>query len=155
MRITHRGDATYKYDGDAADAADTIRRFNRRDLKRILEIESKSFPKSPYNRLTFLYFSRLYPDSFLVYDRGKILAYIIFDPRDGHIASIAVDPLYRKQGIGTVLMKEVFKRCGGGWVEVRQKNKDAQEFYRHLGFVRSGVIKNYYGSEDAWVMVKD
>jgi len=37
-----------------------IRKFIHRDMRRILEIESNSFPKSAYDRFTFFYLSRLY-----------------------------------------------------------------------------------------------
>jgi ribosomal-protein-alanine N-acetyltransferase len=129
-----------------------IRKFTYKDMKRILEIESNSFPKSAYDQFTFFYFSRLY--QFLVYEKGEILAYIIFDERDGHITSIAVDPLYRRMGIGRKLVEEVFKRCGRAWVEVRVSDKTAQAFYDALGFIKTGTIPNYYKEEDAYVMVR-
>ena len=129
-----------------------IRKFTHRDMRRILEIESNSFPKSAYDRFTFFYLSRLY--QFLVYEDEKILAYIIFDERDGHIASIAVDPLHRRMGIGRKLVEEVFKNCGRAWVEVRVSNKTAQAFYEVLGFIKIGIVPNYYRDEDAHVMVR-
>jgi ribosomal-protein-alanine N-acetyltransferase len=129
-----------------------IRRFTRRDMDRILEIESNSFPKSAYDRFTFFYLSRLY--KFLVYEEGEILGYTIFDERDGHIASIAIDPLYRRKGIGRKLVEDVLKKCGRAWVEVRESNKIAQVFYEALGFIKIGIIPNYYGNEDARVMAR-
>ncbi|VUT26950.1 MAG: putative N-acetyltransferase [Candidatus Methanolliviera sp. GoM_oil] len=129
-----------------------IRKFTHRDMRRILEIESNSFPKSTYDRFAFFYLSRLY--HFLVYKDEKILAYIIFDERNGHIASIAVDPLHRRKGIGRKLVEEVLKNCGRAWVEVRVSNKIAQAFYEALGFIDIGVVPNYYGDEDAHVMVR-
>ncbi|VUT28049.1 MAG: putative N-acetyltransferase [Candidatus Syntrophoarchaeum sp. GoM_oil] len=131
-----------------------IRRCGHRDLGRILEIEAKSFPKSAYNLITFLYFSRLYPDSFLVYEKsGRVCGYIIFDQKNGHILSIAVDPEYRRTGIGREFMREVFAKCGSGWVEVRTKNEVAKAFYKQLGFIVEGVIRGYYNNDDALVMV--
>ncbi|VUT26144.1 MAG: putative N-acetyltransferase [Candidatus Methanolliviera sp. GoM_oil] len=129
-----------------------IRKFTHRDMRRILEIESNSFPKSAYDRFTFFYFSRLY--QFLVYKDEKIIAYIIFDERNGHIASIAVDPLHRRRGIGTRLVEEVLKTCGRAWAEVRVSNKTAQAFYEVLGFIKIAVIPNYYREEDAHVMAR-
>ncbi len=43
-----------------------IRPFILSDLNSILRIESQSFPKSPYDRTTFLTLHRLYPETFLV-----------------------------------------------------------------------------------------
>jgi ribosomal-protein-alanine N-acetyltransferase len=128
-----------------------IRRFAHKDIKRILEIESRSFPKSAYDRFTFFYLSRSYP--FLVYEDDKILGYIIFDDRDGHILSIAVDPLYRRRGVGSRLVERVIEKCGKAWIEVRASNKIAQSFYNSLGFAMIGVVPGYYGDEDAYVMI--
>ena len=44
-----------------------IRPFSLSDLDSILQIESQSFPKSPYDWTTFLSFHYLYPETFLVY----------------------------------------------------------------------------------------
>jgi ribosomal protein S18 acetylase RimI-like enzyme len=44
-----------------------IRPFSLPDLGSILQIESQSFPKSPYDWTTFLNLHCLYPDTFLVY----------------------------------------------------------------------------------------
>jgi ribosomal protein S18 acetylase RimI-like enzyme len=44
-----------------------IRPFSLSDLDSILQIESRSFPKSPYDWITFLSLHRLYPETFLVY----------------------------------------------------------------------------------------
>jgi len=118
-----------------------IRKFKLSDLATILGIEKEAFPKSPYNRFIFLYYASIYPDNFLVYvhkdpETGlkKIVGYIIFYPQ-GHIVSIAVDPPYRRRGIGTELVEEVLKRTKGtASVEVRESNEVAKKFYMHLGF---------------------
>jgi ribosomal protein S18 acetylase RimI-like enzyme len=39
------------------------------------------------------------------------------------------------------------------WLEVRSKNRGAIEFYRSLGMEMARVIKNYYGNDDALIMV--
>jgi ribosomal protein S18 acetylase RimI-like enzyme len=44
-----------------------IRPFSLSDLDPILQIESQSFPKSPYDWTTFLNLHCLYPETFLVY----------------------------------------------------------------------------------------
>jgi ribosomal-protein-alanine N-acetyltransferase len=130
-------------------------------LAPILGIEKEAFPKSPYSRFIFLYYAHIYPDNFLVYvytdpETGlkKIVGYIIFYPQ-GHIISIAVDPAYRRRGIGTELVEEVLKRTKGrARVEVRESNEVAKRFYTRLGFAVQAVIPEYYGDEDARVMVR-
>ncbi|RLG34835.1 ribosomal-protein-alanine N-acetyltransferase [Methanosarcinales archaeon] len=138
-----------------------IRKFRCSDLKDILEIEKRAFPKSPYNRFTFWYYASAYADNFLVYvhedkEKGlnKIVGYITFYP-SGHIVSIAVHPANRRRGIGTELVREVLKRTkGNASVEVRESNEVAKEFYKHLGFSLRTIIPKYYGDEDALVMIR-
>jgi len=137
-----------------------IRRFLLSDLNRILEIERQSFPKSPYDSATFLNLHWLYPETFLVFvervagrHEETVLGYIIFS-WDGHLISMAVDPVYRKQGIGKRLLERVFafphiKRVRA---EVRKSNKGAQAFYSRMGFRIVGVITDYYGNEDALIV---
>ena len=133
-----------------------IRKFRRSDLGAILRIEKQAFPKSPYSRFTFLYYSAACSNTFLVYEdenSNKIAGYIIFYP-EGHIVSIAVHPAYRRRGIGTELVGEVLKRTEGkATVEVRESNEIAKRFYTHLGFSLRTIIPNYYGDENALVMV--
>jgi ribosomal-protein-alanine N-acetyltransferase len=132
-----------------------IRKFEITDLDAILRIEAESFPKLPYDRRTFRYYARAYPDQFLVYVTGpkSVVGYIIFYPQ-GHIVSLAVHRAYRRRGIGTELVAAVLKRTGGSaLVEVRRSNMAAQRFYTQLGFKLRGVIPRYYGDEDALVMV--
>lgn len=133
-----------------------IRKFKSKDLKEILRIEKRSFPKTSYDELIFIHYAGMYPDKFLVYveeSSDKILGYIIFRP-GGHIISIAVDLMYRRRGIGTKLIKKVLKApYGNAMVEVRKSNKIAQMFYKKLGFLQSGSILGFYENEDAIVMI--
>jgi ribosomal-protein-alanine N-acetyltransferase len=137
-----------------------IRPFSLPDLGSILQIESQSFPKSPYDRTTFLNLHYLYPETFLVYVNTKhgqkeeeILGYVIFS-QDGHIISIAVHPQYRGEGIGTRLLQRVMKtpHLKKVWAEVRRSNQGAQAFYSKMGFQITGMISNYYGNEDALII---
>jgi ribosomal-protein-alanine N-acetyltransferase len=137
-----------------------IRHFLFSDLDSILQIESQSFPKSPYDWTTFLNLHTLYPETFLVYvhtdhDRKEeeILGYIIFT-QEGHIISIAVHPLDRRKGIGTQLLQRAMRipHLKKVWAEVRKSNQGAQAFYNKLGFQIAGVVPNYYGNEDALIV---
>lgn len=136
-----------------------IRPFSLSDLNSILRIERESFPKSPYDRLTFIQLHSLYPQHFLVYTepdsdlRNPIWGYIIFSP-DGHIISMAVLPSQRRKGIGKELLREAMKtphlkRLNA---EVRKSNTGAQAFYLKMGFRIVGAVPNYYGNEDALII---
>jgi len=135
-----------------------IRPFSLSDLNSILQIESQSFPKSPYDWATFLHLHMLHRDTFLVCcnaDRleQEIWGYIIFD-RHGHIISIAVHPLHRRKGVGAQLLRRTMQtpHLQKVWAEVRKGNLGAQAFYSKMGFQVVGVVSNYYGNEDALIM---
>lgn len=137
-----------------------IRPFSLSDLEPILQIEKQSFPKSPYDRTTFLNLYFLYPETFLVHvhtipceKEEQISGYIIFS-QDGHIISIAVLPWHRRKGIGTQLLQRVMKtpRIKRVWAEVRRSNQEAQAFYFKMGFQITDRVPNYYGNEDALIV---
>jgi len=137
-----------------------IRPFSFSDLDSILQIESQSFPKSPYDWTTFLNLHCLYPETFLVYvntnhdqKEEEILGYIIFT-QDGHIISIAVHPQNRRKGIGTQLLQKAMNtpHLKKVWAEVRRSNQGAQSFYSKMGFQITGMVPNYYGNEDALII---
>jgi ribosomal-protein-alanine acetyltransferase len=132
-----------------------IRIFTPSDMDRILEIEAQAFPKSPYSRRLFTSLYRSNPTTFLVYEEEEILGYLVYSP-EGHIISIAVHPRHRRKGIGTQLVREVFRNATGEfiWVEVRETNTGAQAFYEKLAFLKKGVIPRYYWTEDAYIMVR-
>lgn len=133
-----------------------IRRFEREDLDQVIRIEAQAFPKSSYASEVFLHYYRISPNTFLVDEEAGLMGYIIFKT-DGHVISLAVDPVHRRKGIGTRLMKVCESQCRGEriFVEVRKGNLPAQEFYSSLGFRLTSGIRLYYGTEDALVMEKN
>ena len=135
-----------------------IRPFCLSDLNSILQIESHSFPKSPYNWTTFLQLHMSHPDTFLVCCNGgrageEILGYIIFS-QNGHVISIAVHPHHRRKGIGARLLRRAMNtpHLQKVWAEVRRSNLGAQAFYSKLEFQIVGLVPNYYGNEDALIV---
>ncbi|HRK22204.1 MAG TPA: ribosomal protein S18-alanine N-acetyltransferase [Fimbriimonadaceae bacterium] len=94
---------------------------------------------------------------------GKVIGYaglwIVVD--EGHITTVAVDPDYRRKGIGKRLTTEVLSRAkelgiACATLEVRASNEAAINLYEGLGFVQSARRKGYYpdNREDAIVMWK-
>ena len=92
---------------------------------------------------------------------GTVLGYLglhyVLD--EGYIANIAVDPLFRRQGIGSALLDDAadFARQAGLaflTLEVRQSNTAAQKMYLTCGFRAEGVRPGYYADnhEDAVIM---
>ena len=131
-----------------------IRKFKREDINKILEIEEQAFPKSAYSKETLLNCANSFPDSFIVIEAGtEIVGYIIFD-MSGHIHSTAIGRTYRRKGFGKMLFMHALectqKRL---WLEVRSKNSAAMKFYKRLGMKIVGRVPNYYGSDDALIMI--
>ena len=86
--------------------------------------------------------------------------WIILD--EGHITNIGVDPAFQRQGIGRGLMDELTKYAVERGIvamtlEVRVSNAAAQALYTKLGFVPSGIRKEYYqdDKEDALIMWRE
>ncbi len=149
-----------------------IRPFQQTDLDRICYIEDRSFPL-PWATSDFMHICGKDPDGFLVaVSNSVVLGYVIaeiiksLDFRDfrskrrGHLLNLAVDPEFRRKGIGTELAKtiiEYLKDEGSEiiWLEVRRSNSIARNFYSKLGFLEKGKKFRYYFNEDAIIMVKE
>ena len=91
---------------------------------------------------------------------GMIVCWLVID--EVHIATIAVHPDHRKQGIGRQLVinglsELIPKGAISATLEVRAGNRAAQNLYRYLGFEIVGRRKQYYpdNKEDAILMTVD
>ena len=78
---------------------------------------------------------------------------------EAHISTIAVDPRYRRQGIGQLLLMTAIEqavelRASIVSLEVRVSNLTAQELYHKYGFRAVGLRARYYSDnrEDAVIM---
>jgi ribosomal-protein-alanine N-acetyltransferase len=88
---------------------------------------------------------------------AMIVSWIVID--ELHIATIATHPEFRRQGIGTLILKYALKDAVTGGVrraflEVRASNEAALDMYRKFGFEISGRRTKYYkdNGEDAILM---
>lgn len=136
-----------------------IRRVELSDARGVYSVERECFP-DPYPREFFDDLVQNEHDRFFVAIRdGRIIGYSVATARgkDGHIVSVAVDPQYRRQGIGTALLSAVTRRLIEQGVEqihleVRKGNGAAIAFYERMGFRAFSEIRHYYSNgEDAWV----
>ena len=144
-----------------------ISKLTKDDLEGIYEVEKQSFP-IPWPISSFEEeLKNLLATYLVVKDENKIIAYIgmWFVMDECHIMNIAVLPDYRRQGIATSLIQEMFKLCQEHethyvMLEVRKENLSAQNLYKKFGFTEEVVRKEYYKNpdgtrEDAIVMSKE
>ena len=78
---------------------------------------------------------------------------------EAHVTTIAVRPEARGKGVGRALMEHLLSSAAAlgmscATLEVRVSNTKAIQLYESLGFLNSGVRKNYYpdNREDAVIM---
>jgi ribosomal-protein-alanine N-acetyltransferase len=88
---------------------------------------------------------------------AMLVLWLIVD--EAHIATIAVHPDFRRQGIGEQVLLAALRAAraeGARWafLEVRAGNTAAQAMYRKYGFVVDGRRPKYYkdNNEDAILM---
>ena len=140
----------------------TITPMRRRHLRSVLRIEAQVYPR-PWS--VGLFMSEMALKTTRVYLVARVgstvvgYAGLMITGSDGHVTTVAVDPAWHRQGIGTRLVlglseAAVGRGCTGLTLEVRVTNAAAQAMYRRFGFAPAGVRKNYYTetNEDAIVM---
>ena len=136
--------------------------MRRRHLRGVLRIEAQVYPR-PWSLGLFL--SELALRTTRVYFVAKVgttvvgYAGLMLVAGDGHVTTIAVDPVCQQRGIGTRLLLALSRagiaaECTGLTLEVRVSNDAAQAMYRRFGYAPAGIRKNYYSesNEDALIM---
>jgi len=129
-----------------------------KELAEILELEKVCF-NSPWSY--DMYFSCIKKTytilKHITYENkiiGFILCEIIYD--ELNLLKIAIHPLYRKQGLALLLVKDLFKniKINNIYLEVSVNNIAAINFYTKLGFKTINVRKKYYSNgDDANIML--
>jgi len=139
-----------------------IEKLRRRDLRKLMPIESAVFPEpwSPevFNSELALRKGRLYR---AVWDGNEMAGYIGFLIVDdeAHMTTIATAPAYQRNGVAIAMIVDALHTLRAGGVrhislEVAANNRPAQALYRRFGFAPVSVRKNYYPvtGQDALVM---
>lgn len=143
-----------------------IRRTRPGDIESIAQIERVSF-KDPWSAAVFAESLTYFPETFFVATRnGEVVGFVVGGLEDtgeeiyGHLCNLAVAPSCRKQGIARRLVEReeqqfAIELATGVQLEVRVSNRDAQQFYRRLGYRPVLRFAGYYANgEDAIVMMK-
>ena len=139
-----------------------IRRMTLEDVPAVHEIDILSFSLPwPERSFRFELSGNPVSRSWVAEMDGKIAAmlvlWLIVD--EAHVATIAVHPDFRRQGIGEQILLQALRsaRVEGArraFLEVRAGNVAAQSMYKKYGFEVAGVRPRYYkdNNEDAILM---
>lgn len=141
-----------------------IEKMKNSDIDEVLALEEKCF-SLPWTRQMFC--EELKNDAahyIVIRSDEKIVAYGGYwhsvDQAD--ITNVAVDPDYRREGLGLKVMSYMIdeaKKLGvcNMALEVRKSNDAAIALYEKHGFLAVGVRKRYYSDngEDAIIMIKE
>ena len=136
--------------------------MRRRHLRSVLKIEAQVYAR-PWSLSLFvsemaMRTSRAY---YVARINGILCGYagLMVSEGDGHVTTLAVDPDWHRNKIGTRLLlmlarTAISRGASNLTLEVRVGNSGAQEMYRRFGFRPAGIRKNYYveTNEDALVM---
>lgn len=137
--------------------------MNANDLDEIVAIENAAYP-FPWSRGNFADSLAAGYSAWVCRVGGELIGYavVMMAVDEAHLLNISVEKRHQGMGFGARLLRHamsVARTLGARTLllEVRPSNERALELYRHFGFVRIGVRKNYYpaqeGREDAMVLV--
>jgi len=135
-----------------------IRKALIRDIERIVEIENEWSDYPKWGRNGFLKeFEKEYSKTF-VYDDGIVKGFInIWDLDVVEINTLVVSKSFTRNKIGETLLRYVISVSTGKniMLEVNEKNIGAILLYTKNGFRIYGRRKNYYGTSDAVLMIRE
>ena len=133
------------------------------DLNALRKLEQESFGKDAwplFDLIAVLTFAEVI--RMKAVEDGQMVGFIAGDPhpRDGWgwIATIAVDPRYRRRGIGRALLHACESRLGvpRSRLTVRISNQAAISMYEKDGYKTKDIWQAYYNDgEDAMLMEKE
>lgn len=131
-----------------------IRWMIRRDLPEVLQIEKASF-EDGWKEEDFLVALRQVNCIGNVAEIGeKIVGFFLWEMQQGFlkITNFAIDPNYRRQGIGKAMIQKLFTKLQENrnriTMMVKESNLPAQLFFKTMGFECTGIKKRFYREEN-------
>lgn len=138
-----------------------VRWMIRRDLPSVLSIEEASF-EFPWQEDDFIRALRQRNCVGMVAELGdEVVAYMIYEFHKNriHLLSLAVEPGYRRRGIGAAMVQKLVsklehQRRNRVLLEIRETNLAGQLFFKAMGFKAINVLPQFYeqSEEDAYLM---
>jgi [ribosomal protein S18]-alanine N-acetyltransferase len=130
-----------------------VRRARSSDLAGIAEVQAASSEAAQWgvsDYLSYDLFVAVYGDRIAGFAVARRLV-----EGEAELLNLAVHPTFRRRGIGRRLFAELTSgHPGDFWLEVRESNTAARNFYKNLGLREAGRRSEYYDNsgEDAIVM---
>lgn len=138
-----------------------IRWMIRRDMPEVLQAEQQSFEYA-WTEDDFLRCLRQRNCIGMVAEhQDRIVGFMIYELHKNrlHVLNFAVAPMLRRGGIGAQMVSKLIGKLSSHrrskiTLAVRERNLDAQKFFRTQDFKATRVLRNYYedSGEDAFLM---
>lgn len=128
-----------------------VERAAWRDLPALARLQRRAFPPRLAYTLPTLALLRVIPwvHILLVRQSDQIAGCVIGDRvlEGGRVVNLAVDPDFRRQGLGRVLLAAIERELGtpSMMLMVQQENTAARRLYEAVGYVDEMELPNYYG----------
>lgn len=128
-----------------------VERAAWRDLPALARLQRRAFPPPLAYTLPTLVILRLIPwvRTLLVRQGERIAGCVIGDRvlEGGRVVNLAVDPDFRRQGIGRTLLDAIERELDTPvmLLMVQQENATARQLYLTAGYVEELELPNYYG----------
>lgn len=128
-----------------------IRQLTSSHYENVKDIFKKAFntEKYPEEDLDTSWIERSHPDSFGFFHRGRLIGFVIasYHSRNGsnmYIDYLALDPEFRGNGIGSILLRRLVERRYNirGSVHLYPERDELLSWYKRHGFNETN--KNYY-----------
>jgi ribosomal-protein-alanine N-acetyltransferase len=144
--------------------ADTLRSYEPHDFPALYRLDQACFPPGiSYSKATLRYFLTLpSADCTIAMEGAKIAGFILTEenPPLAHVITLDVAAAFRRQGVGSELLKESEKNLALRGVrsvllETATDNEAAVAFWKRHGYRVEAVLKRYYLTRlDAYEMRK-
>lgn len=139
-----------------------LRDFRPKDLSDVSVLIADTFNRN-YTPEFYLSLQERWNGGFLVAEGEKgvigVLVGVISAPKEARILLMAVRPIHRNRGIGTMLLNEFVSRCfrldlKAVNLEVRISNEKAIRFYDSQGFNIISLLPSYYEDGEAGYLMR-
>jgi ribosomal-protein-alanine N-acetyltransferase len=129
-----------------------VRRGSESDLAGVAEVQAASAEASQWNVHDYLSY-----DLIVALCQEQVAGFAVarrLAEGESELLNLAVRPIFRRHGIGRRLFSELLcGHSGALWLEVRESNTAARNFYKSLGLQETGHRPEYYDNSGEGAIV--